>query len=110
MKRKVNTYRLIDGSSMNAYSIGQKQIKVSINSVGVNIYAAAESVVPIEFYELETGEIRIRKTGSPTIHLLWDKVIAVGEHGEFDEDAEGESDEDTAVDIVGEDPGLRPVD
>jgi hypothetical protein len=81
---------------------------MEVVSDGTVFYTVAESVVPIEFYELETGEMRIRKTGSPTIHLLWDKVIAVGEHGEFDE--QGEGDEDTAVDIVGKDSGLRPVD
>ena len=109
MKRKVNTYRLIDGTSLNGYSVGFDSYVTGYDGKGRDIKILAESVVPIEFYELESGEIRIRTTDSPIIHLLWDKIVATGEHGEF-EDEEGTSDEDATVDIVGEDPGLRSID
>ena len=110
MKRNVNTYRLIDGTSVNGYSTGYSSYVTGYDGKGRDLVTLTESVVAIEFYELETGEIRIRKTDGPTINLLWDKIIAIGEHGEFDEVLEGESDEPETPDIVGEDPGLRPLD
>jgi hypothetical protein len=111
MKRKVSTWRLIDGTSMNGYSVGFTSYVTGYDGKGRDMMTLAESVAPIEFYELETGEIRIRSTDSPIIHLFFDKVVAIGEHGEFeDESTEGEADEDQATDIVDKNSGLRPVD